>query len=538
MLRTIMTTDVDFGVLRRAGVSEAGIDFVTQLLNREPFSRPTEKECFQHPWIAEVPDVDEYDDGLLADRPEGLAAIGEDAEEELSQLSLHDQPAHTYEAGAEESSSNEALAKKPRIEYIPADIRYPSLPDVESFQDGQVVAEQSARRLFGEVTASALASSNALGDVDPSTGDEFDAEYYASSGESMSDGRSVSSILSLPDQPFGGTAPSLMGAENLVGRLNMDSLPPFPQAGPVNDTLARKTTPGDPKDPAIAGSMPQAGSVPASSRAQTTPKALRFPRRIDLALPDTASERSSDHSAQASRQDPQAPSSADDDPELATTLDARTGQPIVEQYRSEEESSAQIMHQPWTPGSEFVKPRPVLGKLTSVPGSIFDVSFRLENRMTSWGRGLQTSIRHPNPKEERIPKYALEITFWAPGIESQIAAGQDWMKVSGVMAILSTKTSKCIWVNGTELRRGSSAAEDDRKPEGLYFGKLYTGDIITVYQKGKQFLKLRCEFYHSDSARVRPEDESGFQVRQALMIKHDGAVNRLPVRSGRPKEIE
>jgi Serine/threonine protein kinase len=51
MLRSIMESEADFDVLRHAGVSESGINFVAQLLNRDPFCRPTEKECFQHPWI-------------------------------------------------------------------------------------------------------------------------------------------------------------------------------------------------------------------------------------------------------------------------------------------------------------------------------------------------------------------------------------------------------------------------------------------------------------------------------------------------------
>ena len=86
MLRTIMTSDADFEALRRAGVSESGIDFVAQLLNRDPFSRPTEKECFQHPWIAEVPDVDEYedDDDLLSHHHDGLSVIGEDPEDDVT----------------------------------------------------------------------------------------------------------------------------------------------------------------------------------------------------------------------------------------------------------------------------------------------------------------------------------------------------------------------------------------------------------------------------------------------------------------------
>lgn len=550
MLRSIMETEADFDILRRAGVSESGIDFVARLLNRDPFARPTEKECFQHPWIADVPDVDEYeDDDILDDPREGLSVIGEDAEEELdaSQLSIHDDPAYTYAADAEESSSNEALAKRPRIEHIPTDIHYPSLPQIESFQDGQVLAEQQARRLFGEINASALRSSHALGDTASWNGAEFEIEKgFSSSGESMSDAHSVYSIMSLPAQPFGGTAPSLMGAENLVGRLNMDSSHPIlqPQTFPVNDIPERQVIPVTPTESARAGNTSvQEGRLPSSDNAvDTTPKATKPPRRIEAELPETASERSSVNNDQSSRQGsaalPDRRSKDDFDVELATTLDAQTGQAILEQLRTAEiEASEPIVHQPDgsfiapnEPVTEFAKPPKVLGRLRSVPGSIFDLNLRLENRMTSWGRGPEATIRYPDRMDVRIPAYALEITFWAPGLERKIAEGQNWLDVPGVMAVLSTKTRKCIWVNGKELRKGG--------PEGLQFGKLYSGDIITIYRHKEQYLQLHCEFYHGESAQPRPPHEPEFVVRQALVGKSDGAANRLPVRPARVKEAE
>jgi hypothetical protein len=542
MLRNIMESEADFEVLRRAGVSESGVNFVAQLLNRDPFSRPTEKECFQHPWISEVPDVDEYpNDDIFAEPQEGLSVIGEDEELDASQLSIRDDQAYTY-GEAEESSSNEALAKKPRIEYIPTDIRYPSLPKIESFQDGQVVAEHHARRLFGEVSSSALRSSHALGNT--GSWDEFDIEGFASSGESMSEERSVYSIVSLPEHPFGGTAPSLMGAENLVGRLNMNSSHPLlhPQAGPVNVISTRQTSPGQTKDPAVVGSMCRE-NAPSSDKVNTTPKAppRQRSRRIEIDLPETGSERSSINAAQYAPYDPTSPPepplNAGFDPELATTLDAQTGQAIMDQLRTAEiEASEPIVHKPDAiaiPPSlsteEFTKPPKLLGRLKSTPGSIFELNIRLERRLTSWGRGASATFQHPDPMDVRIPAYALEITFWKKGLERQIAEGKDWTQVPGVTAILSTKTRKCIWVNGTELRKSG--------PEGLQFGNLYNGDIITIYRHKQAYLDLQCEFYHGDSAQPRPEHEAGFVVRKALLGKTDGA-NRMPVRTNQMKEAE
>lgn len=549
MLRIIMETEADFNVLRRAGVSESGIDFVARLLNRDPFARPTEKECFQHPWIADVPDVDEYeDDDILTDPREGLSVIGEDAEEELdaSHLSIQDDPAYTYAAVGDESSSNEALVKRPRIEHIPTDIRYPSLPQIESFQDGQVLAEQQARRLFGEIDASALRSSHALGYTGSWNGAEYEIGGFSSSGESAGDAHSVYSIMSLPPQPLGGIAPSLMGAENLVGRLNMNSSHPLlhTQARPVNEIAERQINPATPTGSAITGGTPMdENRVPSSDDAvDTTPKAHKPSRHIEAELPETASEGSSINSAQLNRQDSAVPpdraSKAEIDVELATTLDAQTGQAILEQLRTAEiEASEPIVHQPVgpfilpsLPATEFAKPPKILGRLRSIPGSIFDVCLRLENRMTSWGRGPEATIRYPDPMDVRVPAYALEITFWAPGLERKIAEGQNWLEVPGVMAVLSTKTRNCIWVNGKELRKGG--------PEGIQFGKLYSGDIITIYRHKEKYLQLQCEFYHGESAQPRPAQEPEFVVRQALVGKTHGAANRLPVQTIRVKETE
>ncbi|KAJ5566616.1 hypothetical protein N7535_008254 [Penicillium sp. DV-2018c] len=554
LLRTIMTSDADFDVLRRAGVSESGIDFVAQLLNRDPHSRPTEKECFQHPWIAEVPDVGEYeDDDLLSSRQGALSVIGEDVEDELdaSQLSIADNLEYAHHAEGESNDSSEAVFKKQRIEYLPTDIHYPSLPNIESFQDSQAAVDDHARRLFGEVSASALRSSHALGEVNSYGADEMNADQ-SSSGESMMSDDPNESIISLPAVPFGGTAPSLMGAERLVGQLNMNSLHPILQTRSAADkrSTLRQTSPGHNKNPVRTSAVNRNSVPPPSSPEQQcgsnpeepTPKA-RFTRRIDLALPDTASEASSEHDGQSSHRDPEPdkhsrPSEAEHEINFATTLDAHTGQAILDRLRSEESGSSElIVHRPKSPSipptlshPEFARPARRYGKLKSLPGSIFDLTIYLEDRLTSWGRGPLATVKHGDRMDTRIPAYALEVTFWAPGIEAKIAAGENWFDIPGVMAILSTKARLGIWVNDTLLRRGSMTEEG---PEALQFGKLYTGDIITVYQNRERtkFLKLQCDFTHSESAQPRPKHEAGFVVRQALMAKTEGTANRMPSRS-------
>ncbi|RAL04614.1 serine/threonine-protein kinase [Aspergillus ibericus CBS 121593] len=559
MLRIIMTEDADYGELRKAGVSEDGIDLVARLLNRDPTSRPSERECFKHPWIAGVADIDEYEDeDVMLNLADDLSDIGEDLEDELdaSQLSLNDKPAAEV---AVEEDNEAAQSKKIKLDYPPADIRYPSLPSIDSFQVVQPISQSTPKRLFGEITPSVLRSSHALGEnVDAFEGDDFSIhDFVSSTGESnISDGNSLNSVLSLPENPVAGSAPSLMGAEKLVGQLNMDSWHP----GTSNNIPPHHIEAPGPQT-SMAAQVPdkQAPEAPKhTSVDDATLKPCKFSRRIELPVPDTASERSSpemiEKTAEKADEDGvekttettekpieksnhgRAESEADYgeifDIELANTIDAKTGEQLPDLLqRGDNQLPAEPAPDPSPDTNPRVfsqpsKTRPLLGRLTTLPGSIFDLTIPLETRMTSWGRGPQATICYPEPMDTRIPAYALEVTFWAPAIETKIAAGQEWMTVPGVMAILSTKTRKCIWVNGTELRRGP---DGDNGREGFHFGKLYTGDVITVYQHRHKFLKFACEFYHGDSARPRPEEEKGFTVRKVLMPK-EATINRLPAR--------
>ncbi|KAL3433080.1 kinase-like domain-containing protein [Aspergillus tetrazonus] len=532
MLRTIMTTEPDYQILREAGVSEEGIDLVSKLLNRDPQLRPKELECLKHPWLVDIPDIDEYeDDDLLSNYSDGLSAIGEVAEDELnaSQLSLEEIP--DFGDDLADNDSDLAQSKRPRINSPPPDVRYPSLPKLEVSQDHQQISQATPRRLFGEITSSALRSSHALGDnMDAFEDDNHSVQdFISSTGESMiSYGGSLNFVLSLPENPVAGSALSLLGAEKLVRQLNMNSWHPGTSRNPLLSTETASPQPSEddgPADDKVQKEFPQAGSL-------KTPKAAKFRRRIELPLPDTASERSGSDDSNMRNADGQYRNLTREpeeifDIELANTIDAKTGQLIFDYAESRgfqppaDPSKAGgpvgvLRHLP-TPGES----RPLLGKLTTLPGSIFDLTLRLEDRMTSWGRGPQASICYPDPMDARIPAYALEITFWAPRLEERIASGQDWMTIPGTMAHLSTKTRKCIWVNDVELQKG---------PEGgFHFGKLYTGDIITVYRHRNKFLKFKCEFYHGDSARERPENEKGFVVRKVLTSKST-AVNQQPVR--------
>jgi len=120
---------------------------------------------------------------------------------------------------------------------------------------------------------------------------------------------------------------------------------------------------------------------------------------------------------------------------------------------------------------------------------------------------------HTDKNDVRVPKRAFHITFWAPNIEVRVAQGEDWMKVPGIHTIISTWTKRCIWVNDVELRARSQDGE------ARLYGKIYTGDIVTIFKSEDDkdsFLKFRVEINYGDSARMRPENEAGFEVRKEL----------------------
>ncbi|EED22771.1 protein kinase, putative [Talaromyces stipitatus ATCC 10500] len=534
MLRTIMTTEADYDLLREEGVSEQAIDFVSRLLRTDPHDRPNERDLFKHQWIVNVQDIDEYsdtEDFLLDD--EQLAMITEAAEEELdaSQLSINDDFGDDgLRVGGE---FEETQMKRPRLDEEKS-IHYPSLPHIDSFPAPPNLQVATPNRLFGEVTSSALRSSGIFRGLS-SRG--VDVTSDKSSGESMevdADDLSVG-VYSFPVPNFTGSAVSLLGAGSLVGQLRM---PPSGDGSP-KELAAADDKQGTPQSRSVREVTPANQELPDPAQDEhtaneATPKALPFHRRIELPLPDTASESSIQRSESPKHIFNDSASDNKYD-ELAVTIDARTGREIVDELphttdndysdrpQLDTETIPSEIPQSFTL-SNFLKPRRLLGKLVTVPGSIFELSIRLEGRMTSWGRGPLATIVFPDRMDTRIPAYAVEVTFWCPGIEARIARGEDWMDIPDVMTILSTKTRKCIWVNGVELRRGPQM---DNGTEAYHFGKIYHGDIITIWQGNNKYLRFRCELYHGDSARPRPESEKGFIVRQVLHPKSDSNRNRL-----------
>ena len=359
------------------------------------------------------------------------------------------------------------------------------------------------------------------------------------------------------------SASSLFGAEELVGQLNMASPEPGASAASAPDTAP--ATPGTPRSrnhspsstTALAGSKRSSMECQENSTANTS-KRSKLDRRIKLdrhpAFYYDAQDPSTWNYAYASKvsgRDYVGEFAARCQAELAEsraksmsehgTFDESDEQAIRDKYKENATISIVAVNEPdpekrrkleinrhlWeehrkeveayqrrlygigeststskSPAGykddKFVKPPPRLGKLSTVPGSIFETSIKLTERITTWGRDPASTIQYKNTKDTRVPKNAFEITFWRSGIEKAMKKGEDWTNMSNVYAIITTRAHRYIKVNGVRLTR--FAEEGD----GWLYGRLFTGDIITVYDYNGEFLRFECEFFWGASKESRP----------------------------------
>ncbi|EXJ67368.1 CAMK protein kinase [Cladophialophora psammophila CBS 110553] len=545
MLNNIMTKNVNFDMLRQAKVSENAIDFVAKLLNRNPVLRPKEPECLQHPWLRDLPDHCNYEDveEPVPDPQHHLDIVDEVDEDLLDDELIDSLNQLTQPPSSEHTPHRPVKRARTAMNVSPTegDITYPHLPAPgESFLPLPPVPGLPAQRLFGEISASVLRSSGVFGgELSPTTPmgvhdirnrveqisvNDFGDRGPASNAENAEiSGRPLQypQVLDVP-QTQGSSAASLMGAEQQIGQLNMAS----PEAD-ISDAATPETT--NPVTPETRQLSPSASVTPhADTEIAETAQVTEEPvctRRIDLGLienpVDFEAEVEARNASRASRLRAKAEtfhgnSTARTSPpsvELAVTIDAKTGREVGSMGQLNRfirpapgpETTIKMGSQTM----QFVKPPRRYGKLTSLPGSFANVAVNLEDRFTVWGRGIDCTIQYPDTKDTRIPKYALKITFWAPGIEAHVDGGKDWTAFPGIRTLIATSASGSISVNDVELRKESPSGD------AALFGKLHTDDIITIFDNGKgEFLKFKVEITFGESARPRPAGERGFVVQE------------------------
>ncbi len=604
MLANIMTTPLDIGPLKECGVSHNCINLIAKMLNPDPLLRPDELECLRHPWLVDsasagemglddnnvgLGEIQEEDDlGLGASRQNESDDACDVADSNVSEIIEVDEIDHEDPRQSKRARIDGAFAPRDQAQLSSSpEVLYPSLPAIDTQQSTEIHTGSAAynTRLFGEIGASALRSSGVLGydaqaALQISTQSNRDARASASNSghhlriattcnvnqrQATNDDLGQHQLqyphpLSLPDTQAG-PAPSLLGAEALVGQLNMASPESAKSAFSAPNTPKTPTTPKTRESSPISG---LAGSKRSSQEAnnenaETTPKRRHkfenfADRMIRLDLPPSyyygrdrsthnleyasavsgrdyvgeakaafailQAERNGDKTTEqvTRRPDGTKPWTMnkgwEKDPIVMKTLfghgtgDNKNKSPVVESNSTSKATSATDIQGTIlkTQIKEFVKPPPRLGKLTTVPGSFVDLTLKIDQRLTRWGRAFDSTIVYTQNLDTRVPKNAFDIMFWGPRMESRIKEGGDWMEEENSWAIISTRTSFFIRVNGVMLTR---FAPDH---SGWLYGKLYTGDIVSIFEDEKEFLKFKCEFFHSKSVGPRPANEQKFVV--------------------------
>ena len=524
MLRNVMQNPIDQKRLKNAGVSDIGVDFVVRMLHLHPNQRPTELECLEHEWIANRADGKALDQEMKdLDKP--LDAIEEDLKLAASQLSIVD---NTQQTGIEDSdedweTEDERQSKRIKSHHQPnAETSDESSEDDMIPQDTHPGYKGSAmdqaqvantNRLFGEIGASALRNSGILNsDAHSALDIPFDTRFV------------TATCLGLPPHslPNPQSASSILGAEALVGQLNMASLT---TGTSTSESLLAKT-----EEPNSRANSPKSVSGLAGSKHSShafhesdtsTAKRAKKGRLHDVSHhshhledPLTRSDGSQtqegpheDEHKSANKAGKMASSNMGvNDPQVSSEVITSsslkpTGHALTEARSSQDPTSTPASAVNEITNTNFIRPPTRLGVLTSIPGSICSTTIKLERRLTFYGRDPESHVIYADLKDTRVPRNALDIIFWRPGIEAQIASGQNWMEFEDLYAIIHTRTRRHIKVNGTKLTRGTGCWE---------FGRLHTGDVITVFGpedesegQAAEFLKFRCDFFMGASAKVR-----------------------------------
>ncbi|RMZ84606.1 hypothetical protein DV737_g1094, partial [Chaetothyriales sp. CBS 132003] len=547
MLINIMTKDVDFGLLRAAGVSEDGIHLISLLLQRDPRARPNEVECLEHAWLRRVADVFEYEE----DGPEpdvirrALDAI-EEAEDEDDFRMLEEVQQLTQPPAVAQDDSASLSPGRPRKKIRgvseerldSADIQYPALPSLGLASFPPPSSGPGQNKLFGEITNSAIRSSGVFGlgvgapemaveqmAVEQMAVEQMSIKDFRNAGAESSE-KSVEnvSLAQFPvpptkgkervDESAGGSAASLLGAEQQIGQLR------------VGSPRRTKTDKGNAEAQNGAMAMAMAGELSATGARGKEAEAVngmvvdegashgseigKLNRQVDVGLlEDDIAYEAELRAREESRAERKRRAERLGWIEVADAVDAGT-----EGHRRPGGESLVVggLQSPTLRLDEvgFAKPARRFGKLSSTAGSFGNITIHLEDRGTIWGRSPCCTHQHSDINDTRIPKVAMRVIFWAPGMEAHEKRGGDWTELAGIQTVISTSASAGILVNGFKL------TERSKDGAAALYGKIYSGDTITVYESNDQsaFLKFKVEITYGSSAMTRPEKEQPFQVQR------------------------
>ncbi|KAF2756696.1 Pkinase-domain-containing protein [Pseudovirgaria hyperparasitica] len=530
MFNQITTTDLDDTPLRQEVVSDDAIDLLHRMLDTDPSRRLTEVDCLKHPWLNDGSVIlDNSSLGVIqeeevdSDVEEGLehtwdpASAG--AEQEFSQMSLgaqHQGFDDEYEPNPLDSPEFKAMVTRPypskRFKSDPLfprnqtrdldmedmrddssdSIHGPTAGDSQTLPDPQARQVDRNPRLFGEIGGSALHSSGVLNARTHQALDLRDASTSTDDSEFVDLNMSRSYDLASP------TGLSLEGTDSRFRDMELIQ----DQAAPSLHTFSEGTngvhsphTPNVP--PSTVTNL--SGS---SGKEEETPKATAQPFNRRAEIPISAS----------SFFDPHDPSTHN--VEYASRVSGIDFSQQPHAYVTSRNAAIALANNPITPkdlpssqsapgtdsaesSSQFVRPNTRLGRLTSID-SIANITINLDSPYTSFGRWPECSVQYRPVDDSRVPKKAFEIWFHHPEIKEYLENGQDFTQLEGLHTGITTWSSQGIWINGVHLTKLDKNGRTN-------FGRIHTGDIITVFKNPETKMKLqfKVELFKGEGAKVR-----------------------------------
>ena len=447
-------------------------------------------------------------------------------------------------------------------------------------------------RLFGEIGSSALRSSGVLGQnahaalevsmVEGSGEEDIYRTSFQEQGRSNSGSAThantpqsdateritpgnIQARQTTDDHQYFSADPSLLGAEALVGQLNMDSLE-FEGSAPSGDNkltspkthsiqkisttsseVKRPSPDSEPivdksnKKPSKTTNQPRSGNYisnyPTKKRSSASKASTKISTKDVMSAQDASTagattkqpsqESNSEHQ---DGQQSQARGKTVSLPETAGNSQESISKSSMSSNGSKEVATARGKMSPpmsinpsmdLAPPSGsthdgFVKPSMRFGNLRLVQGSIPSVGqIKITSMGTSYGRDPSSKYVHPNSLDTRVPKNAFDISMWYPGMGKDLRAGKaNWAVNPNLVAVISTRTRIRIAVNGISLKKGENC---------WLFGRLKTGDVISAIElpEGqlpkndyeREYIRYQCEFFIGASKGLRKDNEP-FTVEQ------------------------
>ncbi|KFY67715.1 hypothetical protein V496_01451 [Pseudogymnoascus sp. VKM F-4515 (FW-2607)] len=148
-------------------------------------------------------------------------------------------------------------------------------------------------------------------------------------------------------------------------------------------------------------------------------------------------------------------------------------------------------------------PHRILAKLVGTRDSALpNLTLNITSLLTTWGRGYDNKLRHADSVDVRVPKYALKLALWQPGVKP--SSGPPTDKDNTHAFYISTKAKRGIKVNGIEV-----PSYDCRAPQtspSKYWGKLQHGDLVDVWTRDsnpRDYLRFRFDCFWGEGKEPR-----------------------------------